>query len=165
MVSGNPEVIWEMLVNAVNHIAVFKIMPSYARWSLALVLLLGLAACQTTQKSVSLTEAKSITATFVGKSIETPPRGIDGLMEIIASYDGSPDPQTAKLLAKANKIIPPEVEADPKKLMRFLFDRMLARDLLGMAQETLDDARRVLPLVRQYNKSAQRESDFSRAGM
>jgi CHAT domain-containing protein len=138
---------------------------SITRWSIFLVLVIGLAACQTTRKSVSLTEAKSITANFVGKSVETPPRGIDGLMKTLASYNGEPDSKTADLLAKANKEITPDIEANPKKLMRALFSRMLARQDLGLAKEALDDARRVLPLVRKYNKSAQSYTDYSRAGM
>ncbi|MEH6631596.1 MAG: CHAT domain-containing protein [Halopseudomonas aestusnigri] len=138
---------------------------SITRWSALLIPVIGLAACQTTQKSVSLNEAKSITANFVGKSVETPPRGIEDLLATLDSYDGKPDPQIAKLKEKANKPISPEVEADPKRLMNFLFKRMLARQDLGMGQEALDDARHVLPLVRKYNKSAKPESDFSRGGM
>ncbi|WP_419905090.1 CHAT domain-containing protein [Kiloniella sp.] len=140
-------------------------MSSLTRWSIFLVPIIGLAACQTTQKSVSLKEAKSITANFVGKSVETPPRGIEDLMATLASYDEEPDPQIAKHRANANKTISPEVEADPKRLMNFLFKRMLARQNIGMGQEALDDARRALPLVRKYNKSTKPESDYSRGGM
>jgi CHAT domain-containing protein len=125
----------------------------------------SLTSCSTAQKSVSLNKAKSITTNFVGKTINVPPRGVDDLLETIASYDGPPDRQVATIQVKANAIIGTNLVSQPKKYMNALYKRMEARLALGMGALALEDARKVLPLIKRYNNNVDPESEQSRGAM
>jgi CHAT domain-containing protein len=127
--------------------------------------MVSLTSCQTGQKSVSLDEAKSITANFVEKTVDAPPRGVDDLLETIASYSGAPDRQIQRIVARANAIIDRGLASQPEKYMRALYNRMEARFSLGMGALALEDAREVLPLIKKHNKNFNPDSELSRGAM
>ena len=129
------------------------------------LVMVSLISCQTGQKSVSLDEAKSITANFVGKTVDAPPRGVDDLLQTIASYDGAPDRQTKRIQVKASAFIDPGLASQPEKYMRALYKRMEARLFLGMGALALEDAREVLPLIKKHNRDSDPDSELSRGAM
>jgi len=125
----------------------------------------ALVGCQTGPKTVSLTEAKKITATYVGKKIEQPPKNVTGLVEQLKKYNGKDAAKEEKLQKIALSEPSEEVQNNPPALMNFLFERMRARKNLGMAAEALKDNRELIPLVRKFNKDQTPRSSTSKANM
>jgi len=125
----------------------------------------ALVGCQTGPKTVSLTEAKKITASYVGKKIEQPPKNVTGLVEQLKKYNGKGAAEEEKLHKIASSEPSKEIEGNPNELMKFLFSRMMARKFLGQSVGALDDSRTLIPLVRKYNKDQTPRSPTSKAQM
>lgn len=127
-----------------------------------LTVLLG---CQTGPKTVSLTEAKKITASYVGKKIEQPPKNVTGLIDQLKKYksDGKVQEEALKKVAASEPS--KEVQDSPQAQMKFLHSRMMARKNLGQTVGALNDSRELVPLVRKFNKDQNQRSPTSKAGM
>ena len=127
--------------------------------------LTALLGCQTGPKTVSLTEAKKITASYVGKKIEQPPKSVTGLVEQLKKYKGNGQVQEEKLKQLAASEPSKEVQDKPQDLMKFLYSRMMARKNLGQSVGAMEDGRQLMPLVRKFNKDQNQRSPTSKAQM
>jgi CHAT domain-containing protein len=103
-----------------------------------------LAGCQAaapkkTIPSVSLEEAKKITATFVGQGFTPPPRTINDITAILSQEqpDDLKSYQKALLLADGR---PPETD-DPVLLAKFYHERANAAQQVGRAKQEVEDYR------------------------
>lgn len=95
-----------------------------------------------TQETVSLGEAKSITAQFVGKTFKAPPRSSEDLIELAATYDRPPASHgTAHLRREARAEPSDEVKNDPAAHAVFLKERSEARRRVGDISGAIEDAR------------------------
>ena len=95
-----------------------------------------------TQGTVSLQEAKSITAEFVGKTFKAPPRSSEDLIELAAARDRPPaSDATAHLRREAQAEPSDAVKNDPASHAVFLKERSEARRRIGDIPGALKDAR------------------------
>ena len=96
-----------------------------------------LAACQPTNPSLSLDEAKKVTATFEGQSFVPPPRTI---RDITAILDQQPlaDPAAAEQLRQKAAGKPPP-GADDKRLVQFYWNRGKAAGAIGKSLQQIAD--------------------------
>lgn len=133
--------------------------------SLATLGTITLSACQTGPKTVSLSEAKLITASYVGKKIEQPPKNVTGLIYAIRNDKSKGIAQETTIQELANSEPSKEVLSQPQELMNFLNSRMMARRDLGQFVGALKDSRDLIPLVRKYNKNHNQSSETSKAKM
>lgn len=113
-------------------------------FSLSAILLsvLLVAGCQST---VSLEEAKKITASFEGKGFVAPPRTIKDITAILDQQTVADPKESARMVAKADKI--PPVTADPETLASFYWARGKAAKHIGRERQRLEDLRTALPSV------------------
>jgi len=113
-----------------------------ARACSLLVAVLLLAACQTT---MSIEEAKKVTAQFAGGAFVPPPRTIEDITAILDQQ--KPDPAAAEAArAKADDAPPDTTDVD--KLAWFYFQRGLAARQLGRARQEIDDLTKALGYAR-----------------
>ena len=98
-----------------------------------LVIGFALSACQTT---MSIEEAKKVTAEFAGGAFVPPPRTIEDITAILDQQ--KPDPQAAAA-ARARADQPAPQTNDQATLAKFYFDRALAAREIGRAKQELDD--------------------------
>lgn len=103
-----------------------------------LVLGLALAACQTT---MSVEEAKKVTAEFAGTAFVPPPRTIEDITAILDQQ--KPDPAAVEA-ARARADQPAPDTSDPSTLARFHFERGLAAREIGRARQEIDDLTKAL---------------------
>lgn len=96
-----------------------------------------------TQGTVSLQEAKSITAEFVGKTFKAPPRSSDDLIELAASYDrpAALAGEIVNLRRQAETEPSNAIKADPTRYVDFLQDRTMKRYEVGDIRGSVEDAR------------------------
>ena len=107
---------------------------------LAGVLAMALAACQTGGgSSVSVDEAKRVTAAMRETSFTPPPRMATDIVALLAQAW----PEGEKLLAEQRDLVdrPPPTGLEARKLARFYSRRARAADLLGRARQKIDDLR------------------------
>jgi CHAT domain-containing protein len=105
------------------------------------VLLLLISACQTGgPPSLSLEEAKQVTATFKDTGFKAPPRTIRDITAILDSQ-GPADPRAAAERRAAAETEPP-AGADDGALAAFYFKRGLAANLIGRMQQGREDLRK-----------------------
>src|SRR6266851_3494486 len=105
-------------------------------------LALGLAACQ--PASVSLDEAKKITANFQGQGFVAPPRTIADISAILDQQ--RPDPAAAAS-ARAAADAQPTAGSSGDELATFHFRRGIAAGDVGRADQRLADARAAAELA------------------
>ena len=95
-----------------------------------------------TEETVSLREAKTITAEFVGRTFKAPPRSSQDLIELAATHDRPPVSDAMADLRREAQAEPSEaVKNDPAAHAVFLKDRSEARRRIGDIQGGLKDAR------------------------
>ena len=108
---------------------------------LPLVVGLALSACQTT---MSIEEAKKVTAEFAGGAFVPPPRTIEDITAILDQQ--KPDPRAAEqAMAKADQA-PPNT-TDRSALTKFYFDRGRAAREIGRSRQEIDDLTKALSLT------------------
>ena len=123
--------------------------PTILRAGAALWVIAAIAGCEA-QRTVSLQQAESITAEFVGRTVEAPPRSVDHLIELVASYDNpAKSGDIERLGHKAEAEPDPAIKADPTRHAAFLKDRSVARREVGDISGSLTDAREALRLFDQ----------------
>ena len=101
----------------------------------AVLVLPALAACQT--KSVSLEEAKQITATFEGSAFTPPPRTIRDITAILDDQK-LVDPAAAEK-ARAEASIEPPSGLDDLALVKFYWERGMAAVVIGAVKQQIAD--------------------------
>lgn len=120
----------------------------YRMTGVSFVLVAALSGCQHTLRSVSLEQAKQITAEFVGEEIQVPPRAIDDLLALIDSYkSGRPVPELEGVKKRAASQPDASTQSDPKKLANFYHKRSLAATELGLGDQALSDSRKAVELA------------------
>src|SRR5258707_6844412 len=105
---------------------------------------LGLAACQQQAATVSLDEAKTITAAFQGQGFVPPPRSIADISAILDQE--RPDPAAAARAREAADATPAPGLTD-HDLASFYMRRAIAAGDVGRAKQRLDDAREAARLA------------------
>ena len=104
------------------------------------------AGCQTTP-SVSIEEAKKITASFEGQSFKAPPRTIRDITKILEQFPPQRPDHVKALQQRAAEPIPADVKADKGKLAHFLYGRAMALDRLGKNLEAVNVMREAISLA------------------
>jgi CHAT domain-containing protein len=104
-----------------------------ARAGSLLVAALVLAACQTT---MSVEEARKVTAEFASTAFVPPPRTIEDITAILDQQKPAP---AAAAAARARADQAPPQSADRAVLTRFYFDRAMAAREIGRAKQEIDD--------------------------
>ncbi|MBL6958029.1 MAG: CHAT domain-containing protein [Rhodospirillales bacterium] len=113
-----------------------------ARFLLFAVLPVVLAGCQTagtgsSEQSVSIEEAKKITASFDGQSLAPPPRTIGDITAILDQQKLADPEETAKRITIAHTPAPKGLP--PEKLAAFYLKRSGAAGFLGLNKQSYDD--------------------------
>ena len=114
---------------------------SHTRYFFLVIITLTFLGCKT-EETVSLHEAKTITAEFVGKTFKTPPRSSEDLIELAKTHDRPPASDTmaqSRLEAKAEPS--GELKNDPAAYAEFLKERSEARRRIGDIPGSLKDTR------------------------
>ena len=101
---------------------------------LVLSLLVALAACE---RTVSIEEAKRITAEFEGKGFVPPPRTIKDITAILDQQTIADPEEAARQVAKADAKPPPA--GNNKVLARFYYARGKAANVVGRQQQSLEE--------------------------
>ena len=118
------------------------ITPAPTRYIFWLFIALALVGCKA-EETVSLHEAKTITAEFVGKTFKAPPRSSEDLIELAATHDRPPaSNQMAHLRIEAQAEPSEEIKNNPTAHAEFLKDRSVARRRIGDIPGSLKDARK-----------------------
>jgi CHAT domain-containing protein len=123
------------------------------KWALGVAFAASLMGCQPDgqRPTVSLDQARQITAQFQGQGFQPPPRTISDIAAILDQQ--RPDPaRVAELVAKADA--QPPVGAQPAALAQFLYDRSLAAAELGRNAARLADLRETARLARETGAPA-----------
>ena len=116
-------------------------LSSPTRYCFLLFIALVLVGCKA-EETVSLREAKTITAEFVGKTFKAPPRSSKDLIELAAVYDRPPlTDNMAHLRIKAQAEPKDAIKVNPAAYVVFLKERSRARRLIGDIPRALNDAR------------------------
>ena len=111
------------------------------RYIFWLFIALALVGCKT-EETVSLREAKTITAEFVGKTFTAPPRSSEDLIELAKTHDRpSASGQMAQLRREAETEPDDAIKADPTRYVAFLQDRTMKRYEVGDIRGSVEDAR------------------------
>ena len=110
--------------------------PGCSRFRAVLLSAVLLAGCQTT---LSLEEAKEVTATFEGKGFIPPPRTIKDITAILDEQAIADPEESARQVAKADEI--PPATRDAKTLASFYYARGKAADAVGRQQQYVEDLR------------------------
>ena len=114
---------------------------SLARYIFLVIITLTFLGCKT-EETVSLHEAKTITAEFVGKTFKAPPRSSEDLIELAKTHDRPPASDAmAHLRLKAQAEPSEEVKNDPAAYAVFLQERSEAKRRIGDVPGALMDAR------------------------
>ena len=114
---------------------------SFTRYFFLLFIALAFVGCKT-QGTVSLQEAKTITAEFVGKTFKAPPRSSEDLIELAAARDRPPASDAMAHLRREAQAEPSEaVRNDPAPHAVFLKERSYARRRIGDIPGSVKDAR------------------------
>jgi len=98
---------------------------------------LVLAGCQVSGRSVSLDEAKQITAKFEGKSFTPPPRKVTDIIALLSNQSEESKRKIEALKAEANKTMPSGLS--PRDKATFLVERGSARESIGWNIKALSD--------------------------
>ena len=109
------------------------------RWPAPLLILsiiLPIAGCQT-EKTISLDEAKTITATFQPTVVQAPPRTATDVLAVLDTYSRRTDAKFDTLKVLADQPIAGRLQA-PEKAMLYL-KRAAAAGQLGRAKQEIDD--------------------------
>lgn len=115
---------------------------------LTLTLSVALSACQS--KTVSVAEARKITASFQGKGFVAPPRTIRDITAILDQQGAVDTERRRKLKAKAGAT-PPDTE-NPADQARFYYYRGRAAEKLGRSTKALKDFRRAVRFLEKADK-------------
>jgi len=112
-----------------------------SRFCLTAVLLSGVlvAGCQST---VSLEEAKKVTASFEGKGFVAPPRTIKDITATLDQQSIADPEESAQRVAKADE--PPPAAGDAETLAKFYWARGKAAENIGRDRQMLEDLRTAL---------------------
>ena len=106
-----------------------------------LFIVLAFVGCKA-EETVSLREAKTITAEFVGKTFKAPPRSSEDLIELAKTHDRPPASDAmAHLRIEAQTEPSEEVKNDPAAYAVFLKERSEARRRIGDIPGALKDSR------------------------
>jgi len=105
----------------------------------AIVLLVPLAACQTT---MSVEEAKKVTASFSGAALVPPPRTIEDITAILDQQKRENPEAVAKVRAVADRN--PPATGSPAMLAAFYYERGLAARQLGRVKQEIEDLTKAL---------------------
>ena len=97
------------------------------------------AGCQST---VSLEEAKQVTATFEGKGFVAPPRTIKDITAILDQQAIADPEESARQVAKADE--KPPAGGDAQALARFYYARGKAANMIGRQRQYVEDLRTAL---------------------
>jgi tetratricopeptide (TPR) repeat protein len=100
----------------------------------SLLILLGLAGCQTT---MSVEEAKKVTASFAGAAFVPPPRTISDITAILDQQKRTDVAAADEARERADQTPPPP--ADAQTLRQFYFRRGLAARAIGRTRQEIDD--------------------------
>jgi len=120
-------------------------MEANLKSTLFLVSTLALAACQT--QSVSLEEAKQITAKFAGQSFTPPPKNISDITAILDQQEIIDKTGFRANLARARATKPADM--DTADFTQFYIDRRDARLSVGLTLDALADSRLAVKYLRQ----------------
>ena len=124
-------------------------LSSLTRYFFLLFIVLSFVGCKT-EETVSLREAKTITAEFVGRTFKAPPRSSEDLIELAESHDRpSASDAMAHLRLKAQAEPSDEVKNDPAAHAVFLKDRAEARRRIGDIPGSVKDARQAYRIYTQ----------------
>ena len=107
--------------------------PGCSRFPALVLSVLLLAGCQST---LSLEEAKKVTATFEGNGFVPPPRTIKDITAILDQQTVTDPEKAAQRVAKADE--KPPAAGDAETLARFYYARGKVADALGRQQQHLD---------------------------
>ena len=133
-------------------------LSSPTRYCFLLFIALVLVGCKT-EETVSLREAKTITAKFVGKTFKAPPRSSEDLIELAKTYDRPPlTDNMAHLRIEAQAEPKDAIKNDPAAYVAFLNERSKARRLIGDFPGSVKDARQA------YRIFAQRQPQINDVG-
>ena len=137
-------------------------MDYVVRWIVFVAALpLLLAGCQT-ERTVSLKEAKKITAKFTGTTYVPPPRTISDITAVLDQYKVA-DPEAAAA-AQAKAAIKPPSNLDKWDLVQFYIDRGLAARRIGRFSQELSDLTFAEKLSRGMKGAVRREALWELAG-
>ena len=114
---------------------------SLTRYIFLLFIVSAFVGCKT-EETVSLREAKTITAEFVGKTFKAPPRSSEDLIELAKTHDRQPASDAMADLRREAQAEPSEaIKNDPAAYAVFLKERSEARRRIGDIPGALYDAR------------------------
>ena len=136
---------------------------SLARYSFLLFIALVFLGCKA-EETVSLREAKTITAEFVGKTFKAPPRSVEDLIELTAAHDRPVvvTEEIADLRSRAQAEPDEEVKSDPALYVEFLRERANALRRLRDIPKALEDARLAYRIFTQEQLQMYDVSEFLR---
>ena len=109
------------------------------RLSAVLLSAVLLAGCQST---LSLEEAKKVTASFEGKGFVAPPRTIKDITAILDKQTVADPEESDRLVAKADE--KPPAAGDAETLARFYYARGKTADVIGRQRQQVEDLRTAL---------------------
>ena len=115
------------------------VLPDRSRLSAVLLSAVLVAGCQT---SLSLEEAKKVTASFEGKGFVPPPRTIKDITAILDQQTIADPEESARLVAKADEV--PPATGEDSTLASFYYARGKAADVVGRQQQYVEDLRTAL---------------------
>ncbi|MDP6883494.1 MAG: CHAT domain-containing protein [Rhodospirillales bacterium] len=125
--------------------------PGCSRFPALVVSVLLLAGCQST---VSLEEAKKVTASFEGKGFVAPPRTIKDITAILDQQTIADPEESAQRVAKADE--QPPAAGDAAALAKFYWARGKAANNVGREQQRLEDLRTALQYAEKTTSVAPR---------
>ena len=130
--------------------------PTIANVGAALSFVALITGCKV-EHTVSLDEARSITTEFVERTVETPPRSVDDLIELVGTYDRPAETdEFVRLRRKAQAEPGRAIKDNPGRHADFLRDRARVRLAVGDIPGSLQDARQALHIF----DSSKIESDL-----
>ena len=114
------------------------IRPSIALGFAGLLLVSCQAGTDAQRETLSIEEAKQVTASFDEKGSTPPPRQVTDILQILDQVPTANAERLASLRAEAAEN--PPADADAQTLARFYYDRSLSARQLGLIQQYLEDA-------------------------
>lgn len=123
------------------------------RYFLATGLIFALSACQSGSPSVSLEEAKQITATFEGGSFTPPPKTIADITAILDQQKRKGQEALAQMRAVADQ--KPPATKDLFELAQFHYRRGETASFLGRGKQSVADYRKAADLAGQSGDSGE----------
>ncbi|MDP7651767.1 MAG: hypothetical protein QGF38_08700, partial [Rhodospirillales bacterium] len=125
--------------------------PGCSRFPALVVSVLLLAGCQST---LSLEEAKKVTASFEGTSFVPPPRTIKDITAILDQQTIANPEESTQRAAKADE--QPPAAGDAETLANFYWARGKVADVVGRQQQYLEDLRTALQYAEKTTSVAPR---------